>query len=125
MLDKIEFDLLEFSHAEQAYFLDNSKFSGVAFETLEDGNRIFTTFYRGVKNGKYSEWNNFGQLLIESNYLGNMQHGLRYEWDRHGVKIKTIAYEYGIIVAKWEGEINERKLFYVIEESHDNFKLLL
>ncbi|MBI1826707.1 MAG: toxin-antitoxin system YwqK family antitoxin [Planctomycetes bacterium] len=79
--------------------VDGTKIKLVAFEEMHPNGKVKSRAegYHGpagklIKHGRYQEWNEAGQLILDTHYMHDIQHGMRKVWYPSGQLQSEVNY---------------------------------
>ncbi|QVL30218.1 hypothetical protein KIH39_15300 [Telmatocola sphagniphila] len=122
---RVNTDLIEFTD-DYVYLLDGKPFTGVGYETDDDGViRLEIEFQSGMQHGITREFYPTGQLKREAQYQQNTLDGIVIEWDETGVLEREEAYERGVCLRRKARDLTgQLSVCYELNENDPLFSTL-
>lgn len=124
-MKRIDFEDLDFDYEKGIYIFNDTAFSGIAYEILEDKQLNEVMILEGAKNGISREWFPNGKIKMEEHFFNNSYHGVVTIWDEDGFKIEENVYELGILTRKWKYKKDKLIDQFEINSSNDKYESLL
>lgn len=122
---RVNTDLIEFTE-DYVYLLDGKPFTGVGYETNDDGAIISEMeFQNGMQHGTTRGFYPTGQIKREAQYQHNTLDGLVRDWDETGVLEREDEYERGVCVRrKSRDSSGQLSVCYQLDENDPQFTTL-
>ncbi len=84
--------------AELVMHYQGRPFTGIAYETMNDGTHSELTYVGGLQEGPAREWDPSGRLRAEEAWHANFRHGLSRTYDKTGAVISEQWFDHGMRV---------------------------
>jgi hypothetical protein len=125
MINRVDYELLDYDFEKGIATLDELPFSGLAFERRKDGGLDEVIMLGGVKHGLTRTWFASGAIMCEENFYKGSLHGVCWEWFENGHLKSEAIFEFGVRVKAiiWD-EAGTVVSDYDVNEDEFNFRML-